>query len=100
MIHFFKGGSEGDPWTPNLHFFLKTRNEVTFVEKPQIKNPFRGTKTLISDSYLIRQSFQGHLCKLGIAIFAYLFKITLTVPLKEKKSIFNEIGFFLMTTFK
>ena len=55
--------------------FLSARNvkvtvEVTDAEKPQKKH-FKETKTLISNSYLIRQIFSWYRCKSGIEIFAW-----------------------------
>ena len=55
--------------------FLSARNvkvtvEVTDAEKPQKKH-FNETKTLISNSYLIRQIFSWYRCKSGIEIFAW-----------------------------
>jgi len=47
-----------------LSCFLK-KQETTIINKQ-----FKGTKTLISNTYLIRQSFQGNRRKMGIAIFA------------------------------
>ena len=56
-----------------LHCFWKVRNpQVTFAEKPQMKiNSLKKQLTLISNSYLIRHSFQWYRCKSGIAIFAW-----------------------------
>ena len=44
---------------------------VTFAKKPANENiQFNETKTLNSNSYLLRQRFEGYRCKSDIAIFA------------------------------
>jgi len=47
----------------------------TTIENEQVSK----LKVVISNSYLIRQSFKGNRCESDIAIFAL---ITLTVPLR------------------
>ena len=46
--------------------FASQFRRETAIENEQ----FKETKTWISNSYLIRQSFKGYCCKTGIAIFA------------------------------
>ena len=46
--------------------FASQFRRETAIENEQ----FKETKTWISNSYLIRQSFYGYSCKTGIAIFA------------------------------
>ena len=54
-----------------LHCFLKSM-EVNLRKETTNKNlQFKETKSLIYNSYLIRQSFQGYRCKSGIYIFAW-----------------------------
>ena len=58
------------------HFWRETATE---------NNQFWNLKTLISNSYnLIRQSFYGHSCELGISpsLLGRLLEIMLTVPLR------------------
>ena len=58
------------------HFWRETATE---------NNQFSNLKTLISNSYnLIRQSFYGHSCELGISpsLLGRLLEIMLTVPLR------------------
>ena len=59
----------------------------TWRDTSTVNNQFIETKTLISNLYLIRQSFLGYRCKSGIAIFPCRLsreslEITLTVPLR------------------
>ena len=63
----------------NCHFRRKTANE---------NKQFKETNTLISNSYLIRQSFQGYRCESGIVICQL--EITLRVHLKKKLDKYSE----------
>ena len=59
-----------------LHCFLNTQGRETAHENKQ----FKETKTWISNSYLITQSFQAYRCK-QIGHCHQALQITLTVPL-------------------
>ena len=60
-----------------INFCLKMRKDRYSETKmksftiPQKNKQLKETKTCISNSYLIRQSFQGYRCKSGIDIFAW-----------------------------
>ena len=56
-----------------------------FCREPANENKqFKKTKTLISNSYLIRQSFYGYHCKSALPSWhGESLEITLTVPLKD-----------------
>ena len=47
------------------------RKSISHGESANVNNSLKKTKSLISNSFLTRQSFQGHRCKSGIAIFAW-----------------------------
>jgi len=57
----------------DLYCFLKTRNaQVNCAEKPQMKKKqFKETKTFISSSFCIRQSFQENNWRSDNAIFEW-----------------------------
>ena len=78
--------------SPLLHINKECASH--FRREPANKNIrlIKDTKTLLSNSYLTRQSFQGYRCKSDIVIFACTVKleVTLTVPLKKKVSSQNK----------
>ena len=60
-------------WVSPLLFFINKKCVIHFRREPANENKhLNGTKTLISNSYLIRQSFQGYRCKSGIAMDGHL----------------------------
>ena len=74
----FSYQSKGEfKWDINMlsHFRRETANE---------NKQFKDTKTLISNSCLVRQSFQGYLCKSGIATFPWEVEWNYTYSLLKK----------------
>ena len=73
-----------------LKVFNSDNNPISIpAEETAIRNNlFSKLVILKPHSYLIRQTFPGYRCELGIAIFLYggLLEITLTVPLRIVKN--------------
>ena len=54
----------------NISLIRNVEDKIVFLTAIE-DNSFKETKTRISNSYLIRQSFSGYRCESGTVIFAW-----------------------------